>query len=61
METTAGSMVQVQYLPTSPEGYCPYCSHLPLYVYHGGKCPKVKSIEYYPDGSVRKVEFNEKV
>jgi hypothetical protein len=40
-------------------GACPYCSSNSVQVYHTGKCPKVKSIEYYPDGSIKKVEFNE--
>ena len=38
---------------------CPYCSSDNCLVYHSGKCPKVKSIEYYPDGTIKKVEFND--
>ena len=40
-------------------GGCPYCSNDSVQVYHGGKCPKVKAIEYYENGTVKKVEFNE--
>lgn len=25
--------------------------------YHSGTCPKVKAIEYHPDGTVKRVEF----
>ena len=38
---------------------CPYCSSDSVQVYHQGKCPKVKFIEYYENGTVKKVEFNE--
>ena len=38
---------------------CPYCSSDTVQVYHHGKCPKVKSIEYHENGSVKKVEFND--
>jgi hypothetical protein len=36
---------------------CPYCSNSGQQVYHGGKCPLVKAVEYYPDGAVKRVEF----
>jgi hypothetical protein len=37
---------------------CPHCSNGTSKVYHiGGKCPKVKSVEYYPDGRVKKIEY----
>jgi len=26
-------------------------------MWHGPTCPRVKAIEYYPDGSVKRVEF----
>jgi hypothetical protein len=39
-------------------GACPWCSGWYQQVYHGGgPCPRVKAIEYYPDGLVRRVEF----
>ena len=40
-------------------GYCPWCSqpHLGSYVYHGAACPKVKAIEYYPNGMIKRIEF----
>jgi hypothetical protein len=34
------------------EGLCRWCSG-----YHSGTCPKVKAIEYHPNGSVKRVEF----
>lgn len=44
-----------------PTGYCPWCSQPSFgsWVYHGGHCPKVKSIEYHPKGSVKRVEFHD--
>lgn len=39
------------------KGGCPYCSTDTMQVYHLGKCPKVKSIEYHGNGLVKKVEF----
>ena len=33
---------------------CKYCGSI---VKHTGKCPSVKSFEYYPDGKIKKVEF----
>ena len=47
METTA----------TMQGGGCPYCSSEGCQVYHVGICPKVKSIEYYENGTIKKVEF----
>ena len=37
---------------------CPYCSTESVQIYHAGKCPKVKVIEYYENGAVKKIEFN---
>jgi hypothetical protein len=43
-----------------PDYYCPYCSQYPYsFVVHSGKCPKVKSIEYHNNGTIKKVEFND--
>jgi len=36
---------------------CPYCSNGCQQIYHGGRCPQVKSIEYHENGTVKKVEF----
>lgn len=33
------------------------CKHCEMI--HGGVCPKIKAIEYYPDGSIRRVEYYE--
>ncbi|MCA1571227.1 MAG: hypothetical protein LC798_13090 [Chloroflexi bacterium] len=40
-------------------GACPYCSGPFSATVHAGSCPKVRSIEYHPNGSVKKVEFTE--
>ena len=34
--------------------YCPWCGS-----WHTGTCSRVKSIEYYPDGSIKRVEFHD--
>jgi len=41
-------------------GYCHYCSQPALghYIFHGGMCPKVKAMEYYPGGGVKRVVFH---
>lgn len=31
---------------------CPHCD-----CYHNGACPEVRAIEYYPNGKVKRVEF----
>ncbi len=31
---------------------CPYCG-----LYHKGNCPKIKSIIYHPNGTVKKIVF----
>lgn len=41
MNTTAGTSTA-----------CQYCGQ-----YHGARCPLVKAIDYYPDGTVKRVEF----
>ncbi len=44
---------------TSPETTknlrpCQWCGS-----WHSGKCPLVKAIDYYPDGTVKRVEFHD--
>ena len=41
--------------------WCAYCSSEYSKVYHSGICPKIKSIEHHPNGTVKKVEFHETV
>lgn len=41
------------------EGSCPWCSREGLTIWHSGGCPRVKAIEYYPSGGVKRVEFHE--
>lgn len=36
---------------------CEWCSDEHNEVSHTGKCPKVKAIEYYDSGAVKRVEF----
>ena len=43
----------------SPEGSCPWCSGAGQYVYHSGACPKIKAIEYHPNGLIKRVEFKD--
>ena len=38
---------------------CPYCSGNGTTVYHTGLCPKIKKIEYYPNGTIRSVELHD--
>jgi len=42
-----------------PPGACPWCSRPSVHhwVFHGGPCPRVKAIDYYPNGSIKRVEF----
>lgn len=38
--------------------HCGWCSHPPDHmVYHYGPCPRMKVIEYHPNGRVKRVEF----
>lgn len=38
-------------------GACGYCSSPHSAVIHGGPCPRVKAIEYHPNGAVKRVEL----
>ena len=44
-----------------PPGHCPWCSNPSMGAYssHSGACPNVKAIEYFPDGSTKRVEFRD--
>jgi hypothetical protein len=33
------------------------CGHCGMW--HAGSCPRIKSIEYYPDGTVRRLEYHD--
>ena len=37
---------------------CPWCSDEHTKVYHVGPCPRVKAIEYYPNGTIKRIEFH---
>ena len=39
-------------------GACGYCSTPSQAIVHGGPCPRVRAIEYHPNGSIKRVEFN---
>ena len=42
------------------DNYCRWCSNPPhSYIVHYGPCPRVKAIEYYPNGTLKHVEFHE--
>lgn len=38
-------------------GQLHYCGHCGMY--HQGQCPRIKSIEYWPDGTVKRVEYHD--
>ncbi|HEY75976.1 MAG TPA: hypothetical protein G4O00_07325 [Thermoflexia bacterium] len=42
-----------------PPGACPWCSRPSVHhwVFHNGFCPRVRAIDYYPNGSIKRVEF----
>jgi len=42
-----------------PLGECGWCSNGPSKVYHYGPCPRVESIEYHPNGTVKCVKFKD--
>jgi len=52
-EKTGGTM------QSYPSGECGWCSNGPIKVYHCGPCPRVESIEYYPNGTVKSVKFRD--
>jgi len=41
---------------TGGVGRCPYCGG-----YHTGTCPMIEEIEYYPNGTVKKVKLRPQV
>ncbi len=34
------------------------CPHCPGVQHLGGPCPKVRAVEYYPNGMIKRVEFH---
>lgn len=38
---------------------CQYCSSTNQLVFHNGPCPRVRAVDYYENGTVRRVEFQE--
>ncbi len=40
-------------------GTCPHCSGPFNAVYHTGACPRIKAIEYHPNGTLKRIEFRE--
>ncbi len=38
---------------------CPFCSNETSKIFHTGTCPRVKSIEYYENGKVKRIEFKD--
>lgn len=46
-------------IETTKSSACPYCSG-PYDIFHYGRlCPKIKSVEYYPTGKLKRVEFRD--
>ncbi len=42
-----------------PPQACGWCSNGSIKTYHHGPCPRVESIEYHPDGTVKCVKFRD--
>lgn len=42
--------------PTFSAGGTTPCGHCGAF--HAGPCPRVKAVEYYPDGTVKRVEYH---
>lgn len=42
-------------------GACPHCSGPYNAAYHLGACPRMKAIEYHPNGTIRRVEYHREV
>lgn len=40
-------------------GACPWCSSQYQATFHAEPCPRVKSIEFHPDGGIKQVELRE--
>ena len=40
-------------------GACPHCSSPFQAVMHAGPCPRIKAIEYHPNGAVKRIEYKE--
>ena len=36
---------------------CPWCSGPWNQVYHSGVCPRVRAIDYHPNGMIKRIEF----
>lgn len=50
------SIDHLLHFESRPAG-CPHCSGQMSQVYHDGPCPRVKAIEYYPTGAIKRVEY----
>ena len=44
---------------STAQGRCPYCSTELRTIFHLGPCPRIKSIEYFPDGRIKRIELRE--
>lgn len=51
-------VVHTNHVSTIYHQACPYCSNGPSKTFHlDSPCPHVRSIDYYPAGGVKRVEF----
>lgn len=41
---------------TAVENFCPHCGNL---AHEVGQCPRVRAVEYYKDGTLKRVEYHE--
>lgn len=39
--------------------FCPFCSTSTEHIYHRCKCPKIKDVQYFPDGQIKAISFFE--
>lgn len=49
------STLDVRQMP----GACHWCSTKDQATFHGGMCPRIRTIEYYPDGQVKHIALRE--
>jgi hypothetical protein len=55
---TPGGTIEMPAASLEPCGFCEWCSNGYSFTIHSGKCPKVSGIEYYPNGTVKRVWFH---
>jgi hypothetical protein len=54
LPTSSSSIISGTVPATNPAMPCPICN-----IVHAGQCPRVKAKEYFPDGTLKRIEFFE--